>query len=126
MLSGVSLLLEAINAVRAGEAAGLYRPGFIEAAVADRLAETNVGHESRCNYEARWTGHSGTAENFSPTDTDRVGPIDTTPAGTSNQDEVVGALRWQRAAVASRSGGSTPSTARLAARTCSSRARSPR
>lgn len=100
MLSGVSLSLEAINAVRAGAAAGLYRPGFIEASVADRLAEAIVGHESRRNYEARWTGRFGTAENFSQTDTERVGPIDTTPDPTSNQDEVVGALRWQRAAVA--------------------------
>lgn len=100
MLSGVSLSLDEINAVRAGEVAGLYRSGFIDASVADRLAEAMIGNDSRRNYEARWARRSGTAENFSQTDTDRVGPIDTTPEGASNQDEVVGALRWQRAAVA--------------------------
>jgi hypothetical protein len=100
MLSSNSLSLEAINAVRAGDAAGLHRPGFIEPSVADRLAEAIVGHQSRRNYEARWTSRSGTAENFTLTDTDRVGPIDTTPTGTSNHDDVVAALRWQRAAVA--------------------------
>lgn len=100
MVSSNSLSLEAINAVSAGEVAGLYRPGFIEPSVADGLAAAIVGHESRRNYEAHWTGRAGTAENFSQTDTDRVGPIDTTPAGTSNQDDVIGALRWQRAAVA--------------------------
>lgn len=100
ILTGTSLTPEAISAVRGGTAAALYWPGFVDASVADRLAEAMLGHESRRNYQARWTRQSGTDNVFSSTDTDRVGPVDTTPEGTSRAEEVVDALRWQRSVVA--------------------------
>lgn len=100
MTKSDSLTVEAIEAVRSGEVACLYRPGFIDAAVADRLADAILAHGGRCNYQARWTRRSGTDERFSSTDTDRVGPVDTTPDGKSDPAEVLDALRWQRAAVA--------------------------
>jgi hypothetical protein len=100
MLTGTSLTADAISAVRDGAAAGFRWPGFVGAAVAERLAEAMVGHESRRNYQARWTRRAGTDGGFSATDTDRVGPVDTTPEGTSRPDEVVDALRWQRSVVA--------------------------
>lgn len=100
ILTDTSLKAEAIAAVYGGSVAALYWPGFIDASVADRLAEAMVGHQSRRNYQARWTRQSGTDNGFSSTDTDRVGPVDTTPEGTSRPEEVVEALRWQRSIVA--------------------------
>ena len=95
-----SLTMEAVAAVQSGMAAGLHWSGFIDASVAERLADAIVGHESRRNYQARWARNVGTDEQFSSTDTDRVGPVDTTPDGVSPPEEVVDALRWQRSVVA--------------------------
>jgi len=100
LLDGASLSWGALDAVRHGEAAALCIPGFVAPVVADRLAEAIVNHDSRRNYEARWAGRSGVSETFSRTDTDRVGPVDTTPEGTTDPHAVVDALRWQRESVA--------------------------
>ncbi|MGL5866203.1 MAG: hypothetical protein ACRCYX_10095 [Dermatophilaceae bacterium] len=80
--------------------AGLYWPGFIAAPVADRLAAAFLAHQDRTNYQARWSQRSGSSEEFTDTDTDRVGPIDTTASASALEIEVVEALRWQREVVA--------------------------
>jgi hypothetical protein len=90
--------------VREERIAGVRVAAYCTPEVADRLARALVSHRDRTNYQARWARRDGDgvqpASGFAPTDTDRVGPVDTTPDGEPDQAQIRAAIREIRAAAA--------------------------
>lgn len=92
-------------ALREERLAAVRVAGFCDPEARKRIADLLVEHPERTNYRVRWAtrnpgGGVRAGDEFTPTDSDRVGPVDTTPEGASDRDGVVEAMREFRTAAA--------------------------
>lgn len=94
--------VESLVALREERVAAIRIAGYCSPEAGQRIAQLLVDHPGRTSYLARWatrnTEHGGVlpGETFSRTDTDRVGPIDTTPEAAADSARVVDAIQQIR------------------------------
>jgi hypothetical protein len=98
--------VDSLVALRDERVAAVRVAGFCTRDTSDRLAALLARHPERTNYRVRWAtrdeadGGVLPGQNFSETDADRVGPVDTTPEATADSARVVAAMREIRSAAA--------------------------
>jgi len=97
---------DALVALREERVAAVRVAGFCDREARERLTSLLARHPERTNYRVRWArrdeagGGVLPGREFSETDSDRVGPVDTTPEGVADSTGVVAAMREIRSAAA--------------------------
>lgn len=93
-------------ALREEQVAAVRVANFCDEDARRGIADTLIQHPERTNYRVRWAsrdsagGGIATGQEFTATDSDRVGPVDTTPEGAPTADGVLAAMREIRASAA--------------------------
>jgi hypothetical protein len=97
---------ESLVALREERLAAVRVAGFCGQEARERIAGLLARHPERTNYRVRWAsrdqagGGVRPGEEFTATDSDRVGPVDSAPEGASDATQVVAAMREIRSAAA--------------------------
>ncbi|MGA2830269.1 MAG: 2OG-Fe(II) oxygenase [Streptosporangiaceae bacterium] len=97
---------DSLVALREERLAAVRVAGFCDHEARERLTGLLARHSERTNYRVRWASRDQAGggvlpgREFTETDSDRIGPVDTTPEGTADSTGVVAAMREIRSAAA--------------------------